>query len=143
MQALVDAENGGFKLAAWDWAYYAEKVRQARYNFDESQLRPYFELDNVLENGVFYAANQVYGLSFKPRTDLPVYHPDVRVWEVTDADGSTLALFIGDFYARSSKRGGAWMNAYVPQTSLLGHKPVIANHLNIPKPSAVSLWRRF
>ena len=134
MQKLIDAKKGGFQLAAWDWAYYAEKVRSARYDFDESQLRPYFEIDNVLQNGVFFAANQLYGLSFKERTDLPVYQPDVRVFDVFDADGSQLAIFIADFYARPSKRGGAWMNAYVSQSSLLGTQPVVANHLNIPKP---------
>jgi len=134
MQKLIDAEKGGFKLAAWDWAYYAEKVRSARYDFDESQLRPYLELDNVLQNGVFFAANQLYGLSFKERTDLPVYQPDVRVFDVFEADGSQLAIFIADFYARPSKRGGAWMNAYVSQSGLMGTQPVVANHLNIPKP---------
>jgi peptidyl-dipeptidase Dcp len=135
MQAIIDAENGGFQLEAADWAFYAEKVRQQKYAFDESQLRPYFEIDNVLVNGVFYAANQLYGLEFKERTDLPTYHPDVRVWEVFEADGTPLGLFLGDFYARPSKRGGAWMNAYVPQNGLTGSKPVVANHLNIPKPS--------
>ena len=136
MQALIDAEGGDFQLASWDWAYYAEKLRQQRYAFDESQLRPYFELENVLQNGVFYAANQLYGISFKERKDLPVYHPDVRVFEVFDADGEPLALFLADFYARPSKRGGAWMNEYVSQSKLTGNKPVVANHQNIPKPSA-------
>ncbi|KAA2284466.1 M3 family metallopeptidase [Arenimonas fontis] len=135
MQAIIDAEGGGFQLEAADWAYYAEKLRKQKYDFDESQLRPYFELNSVLENGVFYAANQLYGLSFKERKDIPVYHPDVRVWEVFDADGSPLGLFYGDFYARPSKRGGAWMNAYVPQNGLTGAKPVVANHQNIPKPA--------
>jgi len=134
MQALIDKEKGGFQLAAWDWDFYANKVRQERYSFDEGQLKPYFELNSVLENGVFFAAKEVYGLTFKPRPDLPVYHPDARVWEVFDADGSSLALFVGDFYARPSKRGGAWMNAYVGQTGLLGQKPVVGNHQNIPKP---------
>ncbi|MCG8434831.1 MAG: M3 family metallopeptidase [Gammaproteobacteria bacterium] len=134
MQTIIDAEGGDFELASWDWAYYAEKVRKERYDFDESQLRPYFELDNVLQKGVFYAANQVYGLTFKERFDLPTYHPDVRVFEVFDADGDTLAIFYGDFYGRPSKRGGAWMNAYVPQSHLLRTMPVVANHQNIPKP---------
>lgn len=134
MQKLIDSEKGGFPLAAWDWAYYAEKVRKARYDFDESQLRPYLELDNVLQNGVFFAANKLYGLSFKERHDLPVYLPDVRVFDVFEADGSQLAIFIADFYARPSKRGGAWMNEYVGQNELLGTQPVVANHLNIPKP---------
>jgi peptidyl-dipeptidase Dcp len=135
MQAIIDAEGGGFQLEAADWSYYAEKLRKQKYDFDESQLRPYFEINNVLEKGVFYAAGQLYGLSFKERKDIPVYHPDVRVWEVFDADGSPLGLFYGDFYARPSKRGGAWMNAYVPQNGLTGTKPVVANHLNIPKPA--------
>ncbi|GMR12753.1 MAG: M3 family metallopeptidase [Gemmatimonadota bacterium] len=134
MQELINAEGGDFDLAAWDWAYYTEKVRKARYDFDESQLRPYFELDNVLQNGVFFAANKLYGLTFRERPDLPVYHPDVRVFEVYDKDGEMLALFLGDFYARSSKRGGAWMNAYVSQSRLLDERPVVANHLNVPKP---------
>ncbi len=134
LQAMIDAEETPFKLAAWDWDYYTEKVRSAKYDFDASQLRPYLELNNVLEKGVFYAAHQLFGISFKERTDLPVYHPDVRVWEVSDADGQPLAVFIGDFYARSSKRGGAWMNAYVSQSKLLGTKPVVANHQNITKP---------
>jgi len=123
-------------LAPWDWAYYTEKVRAARYAFDESQLRPYLELDSVLTNGVFYAATQLYGLTFEERPTLPVYHPDVRVFEVRDNDGAPLGLFLGDFYARPSKRGGAWMNAYVSQSSLLDTQPVVANHLNIPKPPA-------
>ena len=134
LQKMIAAEGHDFKLASWDWAYYAEKVRKARYDFDDSQLRPYFELDNVLQKGVFYAANRLYGLTFKERTDLPVYHPDVRVFEVSDSDGTTLALFLGDYYARLSKRGGAWMNSYVKQSGLLNTKPVIANHQNVSKP---------
>ena len=134
LQAVIDAEGGDLKLSAWDWAYYAEKARTARYAFDESQLRPYFELDTVLQKGVFHAANRLYGLRFKERTDLPVYHPDVRVFEVADADGEPLGLFLGDFYARPSKRGGAWMSAYVQQSHLLGTRAVVANHLNVPKP---------
>jgi len=136
MQKMVDAEKGGFKIAAYDWAYYAEKVRKARYDFDESQLKPYFDMDSVLQNGVFYAANKLYGLTFKERKDLPTYHPDVRVFEVFDADGKPLALFLADYYARDSKRGGAWMNEYVSQSKLFGTRPVVANHLNVPKPSA-------
>jgi peptidyl-dipeptidase Dcp len=134
LQAIIDAEGGDFKLASWDWDYYSEKLRNQRFNFDASQLKPYFEIENVLVNGVFYAAEKVYGLTFKERPDLPVYHPDVKVWEVFDADGEPLALFIQDFYARESKRGGAWMNAYVSQSRMLGRKPVVANHLNVPKP---------
>lgn len=140
LQAMIDKEQKAkgqptFKLEPWDWQYYAEKVRQEKYNFDESQLKPYFEMKNVLENGVFYAANQFYGLSFKQRTDLPTYHPDVLVYDVFDKDGKQLAIFLGDFYARSSKRGGAWMNSYVDQSKLMGFLPVVANHQNVPKPS--------
>ncbi len=134
MQEIIDAEGGDFELASWDWDFYAEKVRQQRYDFDASTLRPYFEFDNVLQKGVFYAAEKVFGITFKERNDLPVYHEDVRVFEVFDADGSTLALFLMDPYARPSKRGGAWMNAYVSQSELMGSKPVVANHLNITKP---------
>lgn len=136
MQTYIDRENGGFQLASWDWAFYAEKVRRARYAFDESELKPYFELNHVLVDGVFYAATRLYGITFKERHDLPVYHPDVRIFEVFNADGSPLALFLFDPFARSAKRGGAWMNEYVSQSTLLGDKPVVANHLNIPKPSA-------
>jgi peptidyl-dipeptidase Dcp len=125
-----------FKLAAWDWAYYTEKVRADKYAFDESQLKPYFEMKNVLENGVFFAANQEYGISFKQRTDLPVYNPDVLVYDVFNADGSQLAIFLIDPYARPSKRGGAWMNSYVSQSRLTGDLPVVANHLNITKPAS-------
>ena len=140
MQAVIDKEQAAkgqptFKLESWDWAYYAEKVRQAKYNFDESQLKPYFEIDNVQQNGVFYAANQLYGLTFKERKDLPVYEPDVRVFDVFDKDGKQLAIFISDMYARDSKQGGAWMNTYVDQSALTGFLPVVANHLNIPKPA--------
>ncbi len=131
---MIDAEGGDFELAAWDWAYYAEKLREERYQFDENQLRPYFEVNNVMQNGLFYAAEQIYGLSFQERFDLPVYQEDVRVFEVFEEDGSTLAFFIMDLYARSSKRGGAWMNAYVSQSTLLEQQPIVANHLNIPEP---------
>lgn len=141
LQAMIDQEQKAkgqptFQLEPWDWAFYTEKVRAAKYNFDESQLKPYFELTNVLENGVFYAANQLYGLTFKKRTDLPLYHPDTAVYDVYDADGTQLAIFIADMYARDSKRGGAWMNSYVSQSAMTGFKPVVANHLNIPKPPA-------
>ena len=134
IQAIIDTEGGDFELASWDWDFYAEKVRMERYNFDATQLRPYFEMNNVLEKGVFYAAEKVFGITFKERHDLPVYQEDVRVFEVFDVDGSTLALFLMDPYARPSKRGGAWMNAYVSQSQLMGTKPVVANHLNITKP---------
>jgi len=134
IQALIDAQGGGFKLQPWDWDFYAEQVKQARYDLDPATLKPYFELESVLNNGVFHAANKLFGLSFKPRPDLPLYHPDARAWEVFEQDGTSLGLFIGDFYARDSKRGGAWMNAYVPQSGLLATQPVVANHQNIPKP---------
>jgi len=136
MQNVIDQAKGGFQLRSWDWAFYAEKVRQERYAFEESEVKPYFEINHVLLDGVFYAANKLYGLTFKERHDLPVYQPDVRVFEVSDNDGKPLALFLADYYARPSKRGGAWMNAYVRQSELLGFKPVVANHLNIPKPEA-------
>jgi peptidyl-dipeptidase Dcp len=136
LQAMIDAEHGGFRLEAADWAFYSDKVRKAQYAFDESQIKPYYELDHVLFDGVFYAATKLYGITFKERHDLPVYEPDVRVFDVFDKDGTQLAIFIGDYYARSNKNGGAWMNAYVEQDGLTGDKPVIANHLNIPKPPA-------
>ncbi|MBM62080.1 MAG: dipeptidyl carboxypeptidase II [Acidobacteria bacterium] len=134
LQAIAEASGVELTVSSWDWSYYTEKVRADRYAFDAAQLRPYFEIDAVIERGVFFAANRLYGLNFKERTDLPVYHPDVRVWEVFESDGSALGLFLGDYYARPSKRGGAWMNAYVSQSHLLGTSPVVANHLNIPKP---------
>ena len=136
IQKVIDAEKGGFQVGPQDWAYYTDKVRAAKYAFDESQLKPYFELNNVVLKGVFYAANKEYGISFKERHDLPVYDPDVRVFDVFDADGKQLAIFIMDYYARPNKQGGAWMNEYVTQSSLLGNHPVVANHLNIPKPAA-------
>jgi peptidyl-dipeptidase Dcp len=136
IQKVIDAEKGGFQVAAQDWAFYTDKVRQAKYAFDESQLKPYFELNNVVQNGVFFAANKEFGISFKERTDLPVYDPDVRVFDVFDANGKQLAIFIMDYYARPNKQGGAWMNEYVTQSALLGNHPVVANHLNIPKPPA-------
>ena len=136
LQAVVDAEKGGFKIGAADWAYYTDKVRAQRFAFDENQLKPYFELDNVLVNGVFFAATKLYGITFKERKDLPVYNPDVRVFDVFDADGKQLAIFLADVYARGNKQGGAWMNEYISQSSLLGTKSVVANHLNIPKPPA-------
>jgi peptidyl-dipeptidase Dcp len=131
------AKKDGVKdFASWDWAYYTEKVRQDRFSFDESQLRPYFELNRVLQDGVFFAATKLYGITFKERTDLPTYQEDVRVFEVFNEDGSKLALFLFDPYARPSKRGGAWMNAYVSQSALFGTLPVVANHQNVPKPPA-------
>ena len=134
LQALIKAEGGDFDLAPWDWAYYSERLRAQKYAFDESELKPYFELDNVLTRGVFHAAEQLYGITFSLREDLPVYHETVRVWEVRNADDSVLALFIEDMYARASKRGGAWAMSYVSQSGLMGTQPVSANHLNIPRP---------
>jgi len=135
LQKLIDAQHGGFKLAPWDWEYYAEQLRKTKYSLDNAQIRPYFELDHVLKDGVFFAAHQLYGVTLKQRTDLPVYLPDVRVWEVFDGDGSSIGLMYTDYFARESKHGGAWMNSYNDQSDLLGEKPVIANHLNIPKPA--------
>jgi peptidyl-dipeptidase Dcp len=136
IQKVIDSEKGGFQVGPQDWALYTDKVRQAKYAFDESQLKPYFELNNVVQNGVFFAANKEFGISFKERHDLPVYDPDVRVFDVFDANGKQLAIFIMDYYARPNKQGGAWMNEYVTQSALLGNHPVVANHLNIPKPPA-------
>ncbi|MCA1827942.1 MAG: M3 family metallopeptidase [Myxococcales bacterium] len=133
LQALMPQ---GEKLEPWDWEFYAQKLRKQRYDFDEAAVKPYFELNRVIQDGVFYAANQLYGITFKERHDLPVYQPEVRVWDVIDADGSQLGIFVGDYYKRDNKQGGAWMNAYVPQSGLFGEKPVVANHLNIPKPPA-------
>ena len=134
----TEAAAGGTQLeiGAWDWSFYTEKVRAARFDFDATELRPYFEMDTVLTDGVFFAASQLYGLRFEERPDLPVYHPDVRIWEIFDADGTALGLFLADYYARPSKRGGAWMDAYVPQSGLLGTRPVIVNNLNVTKPTA-------
>ena len=134
LQKMIDSEGGGYKLASWDWDFFTEKVRVQRYNFDANQLKPYFEMDNVLQKGVFYAATQLFGISFKERFDLPVYNEDVRVFEVFNEDGSILALFLFDGYARSNKRGGAWMNAYVSQSKLKENLPIVANHQNVLKP---------
>ena len=135
IQAVIDQQKGGFKLEAWDWSRYAEQVRKQKYDLDESQIKPYFELDNVLQNGVFYAANQLYGLSFKERKDIPVYQPDVRVFEVFDKDGTSMALFYCDYFKRDSKGGGAWMSNFVDQSRLLGTKPVVYNVANFTKPA--------
>jgi peptidyl-dipeptidase Dcp len=136
MQQVIDAQHGGFPLAAYDWDFYAEQVRKAEFDIDEEQVRPYFELERVLHDGVFFAANQLYGLTFKERKDLPVYHPDVRVFEVFDADGTSMALFYADYYQRSNKSGGAWMDSFVDQSGLMGTKPVVVNVLNLQKPAA-------
>ncbi len=135
IQALINKEKGGFTLEPWDWNYYAEKIRKSRYDLDENEVKPYFELFNVLENGVFYAANQLYGLTFKRRTDIPVYQDDMRVYTVYDRDSSELGLFYCDYFKRDNKSGGAWMNNVVEQSKLLGTKPVIYNVCNFTKPA--------
>jgi peptidyl-dipeptidase Dcp len=135
IQAVIDQQKGGFKVEAWDWNHYAEQVRKAKYDLDESQIKPYFELDNVLQNGVFFAANQLYGLTFKERKDIPVWQPDVRVFEVFDKDGTSMALFYCDYFKRDNKQGGAWMSNLVDQSKLLGTKPVIFNVANFTKPA--------
>lgn len=135
-QAVIDSQHGGFQLQPWDWDYYAEQVRKARYALDDSEVKPYFELNNVLENGVFYAANQLYGLTFKERHDIPVYEPDVRVFEIFDSNGKHLALFYCDYFKRDNKNGGAWMSEFVGQSHLLGNSPVVYNVANLPKPAA-------
>ncbi|HEY6302535.1 MAG TPA: peptidyl-dipeptidase Dcp [Terriglobales bacterium] len=134
-QAVIDAQKGGFQLQPWDWNFYAEQVRRARYDLDDAQVKPYFELNNVLQNGVFYAANQLYGLTFKERHDLPVYQPDVRVFEVFDANGKHLALFYCDYFKRDNKNGGAWMSTFVDQSHLLGTLAVVYNVANFSKPA--------
>ncbi len=135
LQKMIDKEKGGFQVQPYDWNLYAEKLRKERYDLDEEQIKPYFELFNVLENGVFYAANQLYGLTFTRRTDIPVYNPDMRVYEVKDQDGSELALFYCDYFQRDNKSGGAWMSNAVGQSKLLGTKPVVYNVCNFAKPA--------
>jgi peptidyl-dipeptidase Dcp len=135
IQDVIDAQKGGFQLQPWDWEFYSEQVRKAKYDLDESQVRPYFEMNTVLQNGVFYAANQLYGLTFKERKDIPVWHADVRVFEVFDADGKPLALFYCDYYKRDNKNGGAWMSSFVRQSKLMGTLPVVYNVANLPKPA--------
>lgn len=136
LQAAIDAEDGGFTLASWDWQFYAERVRAAQYHVDHAEMRPYFELERVLRDGVFFAAGVLYGLTFHERPDLIGYHPDARVFEVRDEQEQPVGLYIGDFYTRDSKRGGAWMNSLVDQNRLFGQLPVVVNNLNIPKPTA-------
>ena len=136
LQALInETEAEPFELASWDWLYYTEKLRKQRYDLDASQLKPYFELNRVLEDGVFFMAENLYGVTFEERPELPVYNDDVRVFEAF-LDGDALGLFFFDPYARASKRGGAWMNAYVPQSHLLDTRPVVGNHLNVVKAPA-------
>lgn len=135
IQAVIDKQKGGFKVEPWDWNFYAEQVRKEKYNLDENQIKPYFEVKTVLEKGVFYAAEKFYGITFKERNDLPVYHPDVVTYEVFDRDGKSLALYYLDFYTRNNKNGGAWMNNFVEQSHLLKQKPIIVNVFNYQKPA--------
>ena len=135
IQALIDRQKGGFTAAPWDWNYYSEQVRKAKYDLDENEIKPYFEVGTVLEKGVFFAAEKFYGITFKKRTDLPVYHPDVVTYEVFDRDGKSLALYYLDFYTRSNKSGGAWMSNFVEQSHHLNQKPVIVNVFNYQKPA--------
>lgn len=135
IQKVIDDEQGGFTVQTWDWAFYAERVRQAKYALDESQIKPYFALNTVLQDGVFWAASQLFGLRFVERFDIPVYHPDVRVWEIFDHTGEGMALFYGDFFARESKAGGAWMGNFVEQSYEFASRPVIYNVCNYQKPA--------
>ena len=135
IQKVIDDEQGGFTVQAWDWTFYAERVRQAKYALDESQIKPYFALNTVLQDGVFWAASQLFGLRFVERFDIPVYHPDVRVWEIFDHTGEGMALFYGDFFARESKAGGAWMGNFVEQSYEFASRPVIYNVCNYQKPA--------
>ncbi len=135
IQSYINKSGKNFKLEAWDWNYYAEKLKKERFNLDESQIRPYFVLDNVLEKGIFYEAHELYGLTFKELHNIPVYQKDVRVFEVYDKDGSPLALFYADYFIRENKTGGAWMDNFVQQSKLLGTKPVVYNVANFTKPA--------
>jgi peptidyl-dipeptidase Dcp len=136
IQAVIDAQKAGFTLEPWDWDFYGEQVRKAKYDLNDAEVKPYFELNRVLEDGVFYAATQLYGIHFKERKDIPVYQPDVRVFEITDADGKPLALFYGDYFKRDNKNGGAWMSTFVHPSKLLSDLPVVYNVANLPKPAA-------
>ena len=136
IQGLIDKSGQHFELKPWDWEYYSEKVRKAQYDLNQDDLKPYFELNNVLTNGVFYAANQLYGITFKERHDIPVYQPDVRVFDVMDKDGSQLGMIYFYYFKRDNKSGGAWMGNFVQQSKLLGAKPVVYNVANFPKPAA-------
>ncbi|SHE71286.1 peptidyl-dipeptidase Dcp . Metallo peptidase. MEROPS family M03A [Microbulbifer donghaiensis] len=135
IQAIIEQEGGDFSLQPWDWAFYAEKVRAAKYDLDESEVKPYFEFNRVLDDGLFFAMQHLYGITVKARSDLPVWNPDVKAYEIFNADGSSVGLFYLDPYAREGKSGGAWMDEYVTQSHLLGNKPVVYNALNIPKPA--------
>ena len=136
IQQVIDEEGGDFQAAAWDWLYYGEQVRRAKFAIDEAQLKPYFALDRVLEDGVFWTASQLFGIRFVERFDIPLYHPDVRVWEIFDANGEGMALFYGDYFSRDSKSGGAWMDVFVEQSTLRAQRPVIYNVCNYQKPKA-------
>ena len=135
IQALIDKQGTLFDLKPWDWEFYSEQVRKAKFDIDEKQIKPYLELNNVLQNGVFYAANKLYGLTFRERKDIPVYQPDVRVFDVFDKDGSQLGLFYFDYFKRDNKSGGAWMSNFMEQSKLIGTKPVIYNVANFTKPA--------
>jgi peptidyl-dipeptidase Dcp len=135
MQSLIDAQKGSFTLQAWDWEFYSDQVRKAKFDLNDAEVKPYFELNNVLENGVFYAASRLYGITFRERKDIPVYYSDVRVFEVFDADGKSLALFYGDYFKRDNKNGGAWMSNFVNESTLLDNRPVVYNVANLPKPA--------
>ena len=135
IQKLIDEQKGGFSLEPWDWNFYAEQVRKAKFDLDENQIKPYFEVSTVLEKGVFYAAEKFYGITFKERKDLPVYHPDVVAYEVFDRDGKSLAIYYLDFYTRDNKNGGAWMSNFVEQSFTTNTKPVIVNVFNYQKPA--------
>ncbi|EIV3800057.1 TPA: peptidyl-dipeptidase Dcp [Klebsiella aerogenes] len=136
IQQVINEEGGDFQAAAWDWLYYGEQVRRAKFAIDEAQLKPYFALDRVLEDGVFWTASQLFGIRFVERFDIPLYHPDVRVWEIFDANGEGMALFYGDYFSRDSKSGGAWMDVFVEQSTLRAQRPVIYNVCNYQKPKA-------
>lgn len=136
IQQVIDAQLGGFEAKVWDWAFYAEQVRREKYSLDEAQIKPYFELNSVLDNGMFWAASQLFGLKFVERFDIPTYHPDVRVWEIFDKNGRGMALFYGDYFARDSKGGGAWMGNFVEQSTLFETDPVIYNVCNYVKPAS-------
>ena len=136
IQQVIDNEGGAFRAAAWDWLYYSEQVRRAAFAIDDAQLKPYFALERVLQDGVFWTATQLFGLRFVERFDIPVYHPDVRVWEIFDHNGEGMALFYGDYYARDSKSGGAWMDVFVEQSTLREQRPVIYNVCNYARPQA-------
>ena len=135
LQAMIDAQKGGFELRPWDWEYYSEQIRKKKYELNEEKIKEYFVLNSVLTKGVFYAAHRMYGITFKERKDIPVYQPDVRVFEVSDADGKPLALWYCDYFKRDNKNGGAWMDVFVNESKLLGTLPVVYNVANFNKPA--------